>query len=374
MLTKTTKNFLINSLNSNTNSNSISILKNFSFLSTSLKFKTSYFSRMNLKEKHSKANKEKKLQSKTNNKIQETIEEKFKKINETKNVNVSEKNKEWGSPIIALEDMNKQPKRADIEILQLTIGLNVDVRKGDQNVRGIFKMPGGAIRNTKVIAFVPPELTDKALGAGADLIGSIETIKEIQNGNIDFDKCVCTIDMLPMLKSVGRILGPQGLMPNAKVGTACTHDKIESIIKDLKQGSKEFKVDQRGQIIVPVGRRDFANEKILENIDSFMKVLIEKKPDTIKGRYFLYSFLSSRRLSYKIDMKTLDPKTNTYFMNEKIPGKNKKKSNEGENVNVNVDLDLNLKNEEKINIENENNQNIITDNIALNSIKEKLNI
>ena len=131
MLIKTTKNLLVNTYNTN------SILKNNSFLLKSLKFKTSYFSRMNLKEKHTNGNKEKIFQRKNEkNKNEETIEEKFKKINE----NLSEKNKEWSSPLSALEDLNRQPKRADIEIIQLCVGLNVDVRKGDQNVRGIFKM------------------------------------------------------------------------------------------------------------------------------------------------------------------------------------------------------------------------------------------
>ena len=316
----------------------------------SMKFKTSYFSRMNLKEKHSKNHKSNKTQKDKSTNIEENLQEKFKKINE----NISEKNKEWSSPVIALEDMKKQPKRADIEIIQLNVGLNVDVRKGDQNVRGIFKMPGGAIKTTKVIAFVPPELAEKALSAGADLIGNSETIKEIQNGDINFEKCVSTIDMLPMLKNVGRILGPMGLMPNAKVGTACTHEKLESIIKDLKQGSKEFRVDQRGQIVVPVGKRDFPIEMILKNIDSFMKVLIEKKPDSIKGRYFLSSFISSRRLSYKIDMKTLDPKTPTYFMISGGTGKNKKKENE-------IEKETKVQNEQIIseqNIVRENNINI----------------
>lgn len=360
MLLKNTKNLfnsnpILNRLTSLNSNNKNSLIFNNNLLKNSLKFKTSYYSRMNLKDKHSKFNKQKKLQMKISEKNTDEMQEKFKKLNE----NISAKNKEWPSPLVALEDMRSQPKRADIEIIQLNVGLNVDVRKGDQNVRGIFKMPGGAIRQTKVIAFVPPELAEKATNAGADLLGNIETIKEIQNGQINFDKCVCTIDMLPMLKNVGRILGPQGLMPNAKVGTACTHEKLENIIKDLKQGSKEFRVDQRGQIVVPVGKRDFTDEMILKNIDSFMKVLIEKKPDTIKGRYFLYSFISSRRLSYKIDMKTLDPKTNTYFMNVGSSSKNKKKDNNLNDANDNVNANVN--------------ENLINNNSNINNV-ENLNV
>ncbi len=289
---------------------------------SSYSFATSFFSKINLKEKHStefkKQKKSQNLKNDNNNQTESSLlnSDLLEKASDLqKQDNLSEKKKNWTSPIEALNDMKKQPIRSEHEIIQLTIGLNVDYRKGDQNVRGIFKMPGGSTKTPKVIAFVPPELADKARSAGADSIGDNETIKEIQNGQINFEKAVCTIEMLPMLKNVGRILGPLGLMPNAKIGTACSHDKLENIIKDLKLGSKEFRVDARGQIIVPIGKRDFTEDNILKNIHSFMTVLIERKPETIKGRYFLYAFINARRLSYKIDMKSLDPKTNSYFMN-----------------------------------------------------------
>jgi len=274
---------------------------------------------MNLKEKHSsefKKQKQSKYAQLASSSSKESLNPKLTTVlNQTKSNTVSEKQKSWPSPIEALQDMKKQPVRGEHEVIQLTIGLNVDYRKGDQNVRGIFKMPGGSTKTPKVIAFVPAELAEKATASGADLIGDHETIKEIQNGQINFERCVCTIEMLPMLKNVGRILGPMGLMPNAKIGTACMHDKLEGIIKDLKLGSKEFRVDSRGQIIVPIGKRDFPVDNVLENIHSFMTVLIEKKPETIKGRYFLYAFVNARRLAYRIEMKALDPKTNSYFMN-----------------------------------------------------------
>jgi len=306
MLAKTSKILILST-------NSI-FLKKKHIYSLSFKFATSFFSKMNLKEKHLSKLKNKKgndFQSPTSTSEHKTN---FQNVSQDQS-NLTQQNKSWPSPIYALEDMKKQPIRAEHETIQLTVGLNVDYRKGDQNVRGIFKMPGGSTKTPKVIAFVPEDLAEKARAAGADFIGDHETIKDIQNGQINFEKCVCTIEMLPMLKNVGRILGPLGLMPNAKIGTACEHDKIENIIKDLKLGSKEFKVDARGQIIVPVGKRDFPLENVLQNIHSFMLVLIEKKPETIKGRYFLYAYLNSRRLSYKIDMKSLDPKINAYFMN-----------------------------------------------------------
>jgi large subunit ribosomal protein L1 len=327
------------------------------FYRFSTKFATSYFSKLNLKEKHSSEFKKQKKSNSNFSKSSSSTDQSASpqdsltsKLTELQKKNTtSEKHKSWTSPIEALQDMKKQPIRGEHEVIQLTIGLNVDYRKGDQNVRGIFKMPGGSTKTPKVIAFVPVELAEKASAAGADLIGDHETIKEIQNGQINFEKCVCTIDMLPLLKSVGRILGPMGLMPNAKIGTATSNDKLEGIIRDLKLGSKEFRVDPRGQIIVPIGKRDFTIENVLQNIHSFMAVLMEKKPETIKGRYLLYGFLNARRLAYKVEMKSLDPKTNSYFMNalkkpeeaaapqkadKKEVGNNAKAEENKENVNI----------------------------------------
>lgn len=317
------------------------------FYSLSTKFITSYFSKMNLKQKHSNEFKKQKANKNVSNTTSSNQAEGLSATDSTQSSDAQIKKREpevnqrhtsWPSVIEALHDMKKQPIRGEHEVIQLTIGLNVDYRKGDQNVRGIFKMPGGSTKTPKVIAFVPPELADRATAAGADLIGDNETIKEIQNGQINFERCVCTIEMLPLLKSVGRILGPMGLMPNAKIGTATTQDKLETIIKDLKLGSKEFRVDPRGQIIVPVGKRDFPVENVLQNIHSYMTVLIEKKPDTIKGRYLLYSFLNARRLAYKIEMKSLDPKTNSYFMNTLKKTEEPVKTTEGENKPVEVNM------------------------------------
>lgn len=357
------------------------------FYSLSAKFATSYFSKLNLKEKHSSEFKKQKKSK--NSSSAPSTDSLASKASETQNkqttsTTATEKHKSWPSPIEALHDMKKQPLRGEHEVIQLTIGLNVDYRKGDQNVRGIFKMPGGSTKTPKVIAFVPQELAEKATAAGADLIGDHETLKDIQNGQINFERCVCTIEMLPMLKNVGRILGPMGLMPNAKIGTACTHDKLEGIIKDLKLGSKEFRVDARGQIIVPVGKRDFQVENVLQNIHSFMTVLIEKKPETIKGRYLLYAFVNARRLAYKIEMKALDPKTNSYFMHAlKKPEdaaaqqtglkEEEKKKKKEEEVSVKASENKAEKKEKKKKVkDSENNNNNNGENLQKEAINVKI--
>jgi large subunit ribosomal protein L1 len=217
------------------------------------------------------------------------------------------------SPQEALKEIQKIPKMFPNQTLNIVIGLNVDPKRGDQNVRGIFKMPGGSNKIPKVMVFTSQANIEMAKAAGADMIADSNTYKNIQEGIIDFEKTVCTMDTLPTLKNYGRILGPLGLMPSTKIGTACTADNLEKIIKDLKMGSREFKVDQTGHIHLPIGRYDFPEDKILKNIDSLMRVVMSKQPESIKGRYLLYAVLNAYKHSYKIDLRSLDPNSATYF-------------------------------------------------------------
>ncbi len=202
------------------------------------------------------------------------------------------------SPQEALTEIKKIPKMFTNQTILITIGLNIDPKKGDQVVRGIFKMPGGSNKIPKLMVFTSQGNFEVAKAAGADMIADAQTFKNIQDGIIDFDKTVCTMDTLPSLKNYGRILGPMGLMPSVKVGTACTADNLEKIIKDLKMGSREFKADSTGQINLAIGRYDFEEDKLLANVDSLMKIVMEKKPEAIKGRYLLYVCLGIHRHSY----------------------------------------------------------------------------
>ena len=228
-------------------------------------------------------------------------------------VEVSMRKRVFGNPQAALVEIKKVTQRFPNQTLDIVVGLNIDPKKGDQVVRGIYRMPGGSNKIPKVMVFTSPGCYEIAKNAGADFIADQQTYKNIAEGNIDFEKTVCTLDTLPSLKNLGRILGPKGLMPSVKVGTACTIDNLDKIIRDLKMGSREFKTDVWGQIQVPVGRLDFPEEKILANIDSFMKVVLEKKPEVIKGRYFLYATLYTYRNSFRLDMRGMDPKSSSYF-------------------------------------------------------------
>jgi large subunit ribosomal protein L1 len=223
----------------------------------------------------------------------------------------------FANPQQAIIEIKKIKQKFPNQTLDMVVGLNIDPKRGDQVVRGIYRMPGGSNKIPKVMVFTSPACHEIAKNAGADFIADQQTYKNISEGIIDFEKTVCTLDTLPALKNLGRILGPKGLMPSVKVGTACTVDNLDKIIRDLKMGSREFKTDVWGQIQVPVGRLDFTEDKILQNIDSFMKSVLEKKPEVIKGRYFLYATLYTYRHSFRLDMRSMDPKSSTYFYENK---------------------------------------------------------
>lgn len=292
--------------------NRMSFNLNLNFVKFTSRPKASAFARLMIKEKALKKEDLKKEEelTKSQNLAKKTSEETSSKE--------GDREKGVGSNVLYTpsEVITKIKSMAHLKdfTINLVLGLNVDIKRGDQNVRGIWKMPGGSTKIPKLVVFTSPQYHEVAKLAGADMIGDEETIKDIQAGKIEFDKCVSTIDMLPMLKAVGRILGPKGLMPNAKIGTATTVDKLDSIIRDIKTGSREFRLDIYGQVMVPVGRISFSEKNTLLNIDAFMNAISNKKPEGIKGRYFLYAYMSTKNYSYRIDMKMLDPKSSSYFM------------------------------------------------------------
>ncbi len=263
-----------------------------------------------MKEKNKKRIEESKAKlNLSSQKIEETI-----KQSSQFNADLPIKKRMFLNPQAALEELKKIPQKFPNQTLDMVIGLNIDPKRGDQVVRGIYKMPGGSNKIPKLMVFTSPNFVDIAKAAGADMIADATTYKNISEGIIDFEKTVCTLDTLPSLKNLGKILGPKGLMPSTKVGTACTADNLERIIKELKMGSREFKTDMWGQIQVPLGKIDFAQDKILENIDSFMKTVSEKKPESVKARYFIYAILYTYKYSFRIDMRSMDPKSSSYFM------------------------------------------------------------
>ena len=169
------------------------------------------------------------------------------------------------------------------ETIDLAVRLGVDPRHADQMVRGTCVLPNGTGKAVRVLAFAKGEKEKEALEAGADYAGSDDLIERIKGGWLDFDKAVATPDMMGAVGKLGRILGPRGLMPNAKLGTV-TFD-VATAVKELKAGKIDFKVEKNGIVHVPMGKVSFGPEKLTQNIASFFEVILRLKPPTSKGTY-----------------------------------------------------------------------------------------
>ncbi len=170
------------------------------------------------------------------------------------------------------------------ESVDIAIKLGVDPRKADQNIRGSVVLPHGTGRTVKVLALAKGDKAIEAKEAGADFVGAEDMIEKIQKeGWLDFDKVVATPDMMALVGRIGRILGPRGLMPNAKTGTV-TMD-IGKAVKDIKAGKVDFRVDRAGVVHVPIGRVSFGQDKIKENFSAIADTILRMKPSTAKGAY-----------------------------------------------------------------------------------------
>jgi large subunit ribosomal protein L1 len=169
------------------------------------------------------------------------------------------------------------------ESVDLAVRLGVDPRHADQMVRGTVVLPNGVGKDVRVVVFAKGEKEKEALEAGADYAGSDEILEKVQKGWLEFDKAIATPDMMSSVGKLGRILGPRGMMPNAKLGTV-TFD-IAKAVKEIKAGKIDFKVEKAGVLHVPMGKVSFGREKLLENIAAFMDTVMRLKPPSSKGTY-----------------------------------------------------------------------------------------
>ncbi|MGD9578564.1 MAG: 50S ribosomal protein L1 [Syntrophorhabdus sp.] len=169
------------------------------------------------------------------------------------------------------------------ETVELALRLGVDPRHSDQMVRGSVALPNGLGKKVRVLVFAKGQKEKEAEEAGADFFGAEELIEKIQKGWLDFDKAIATPDMMGMVSKLGKILGPRGLMPNPKVGTV-TFD-IAKTVKEMKAGRVEFRVDKAGNLHIPVGKISFGKEKLIENVNSLLDVIVRLKPPSSKGTY-----------------------------------------------------------------------------------------
>lgn len=177
------------------------------------------------------------------------------------------------------------------ETVDVAVRLGVDPRHADQMVRGTVVLPNGLGKDVKVLVFAKGEKEKEALDAGADFIADEETIKKIQDGWFGFDKAIATPDMMGAVGKLGRVLGPRGLMPNAKTGTVTF--ELTKAINELKAGKIDFRVEKAGIVHVPVGKISFGAQKLSENVKAFLDRLVSLKPAGSKGTYLKTISVSS---------------------------------------------------------------------------------
>jgi large subunit ribosomal protein L1 len=177
------------------------------------------------------------------------------------------------------------------ESIDIAINLNVNPRHADEMVRGSVVLPHGRGKDTRVLVFAKGEKEAEARAAGADFVGGDDLVAKIQEGWFDFDVAVATPDMMGAVGRIGRLLGPRGLMPNPKTGTVTF--EVAKIVKELKAGRLDFRVDKAGIIHVPVGRASFTEDKLQENVNAVTEVLARLKPAGAKAPYFKAIAVSS---------------------------------------------------------------------------------
>ncbi|MDC7785496.1 50S ribosomal protein L1 [Rhodoplanes sp. TEM] len=177
------------------------------------------------------------------------------------------------------------------ETVEIAMNLGVDPRHADQMVRGVVTLPNGTGRSLRVAVFARGAKADEARAAGADVVGAEDLVERVQGGNIDFDRCIATPDLMPLVGRLGKVLGPRGMMPNPKVGTV-TMD-VKAAVAGAKGGSVEFRVEKAGIIHAGVGKASFEADKLVENIKAFADAVSKAKPAGAKGQYINRIAISS---------------------------------------------------------------------------------
>ncbi|MFZ7104399.1 MAG: 50S ribosomal protein L1 [Peptococcaceae bacterium] len=194
-------------------------------------------------------------------------------------------------PAEALELVKKNAKAKFDETIEVAVKLGVDPRHADQQVRGAVVLPHGTGKTRSVLVFAKGEKAKEAEVAGADFVGAEDMVEKIQGGWFGFDVAIATPDMMGTVGKLGRLLGPKGLMPNPKTGTV-TFD-VDKAVKEVKAGKIEYRVDKTSIVHAPVGKASFDIEKLAENFQTLMDVLIKAKPSAAKGQYMKSVTVSS---------------------------------------------------------------------------------
>ncbi|MDT8410531.1 MAG: 50S ribosomal protein L1 [Wenzhouxiangellaceae bacterium] len=190
------------------------------------------------------------------------------------------KNYDLDQALALLKDLSKVKFAESVDV---AVRLGVDPRKSDQVVRGSTVLPNGTGKDVRVAVFAQGENAEKALAAGADIVGFEDLAETIKGGTIDFDVCIATPDAMRVVGRLGQVLGPRGLMPNPKVGTVTTD--VEQAVKNAKAGQVQFRTDKGGIIHSTIGKVDFELEALKDNLRALIRELIKAKPAAAKGHY-----------------------------------------------------------------------------------------
>lgn len=177
------------------------------------------------------------------------------------------------------------------ETIEIALNLGVDTRHADQMVRGVIGLPNGTGKTVRVAVFARDAKADEAKSAGADIVGAEDLMQTVQAGTIDFDRCIATPDMMPVVGRLGKVLGPRNLMPNPKVGTV-TMD-VADAVKAAKGGEVQFKAEKGGVVHAGIGKASFDEGKLVENVRAFVNAVAKAKPSGAKGAYMKKIALSS---------------------------------------------------------------------------------
>ena len=191
------------------------------------------------------------------------------------------------------------------ETVEVAMNMNLDTKKADQQLRGAIVLPNGTGKSQTVLVLAKGDQAKAAKEAGADFVGDMDMIEKIEKENwFEYDVIIATPEMMPMLGKIGKVLGPKGLMPNPKTGTV-TMD-VAKAVSDTKKGKVEYRTDSYGNVHTIIGKVSFDNDKLVENLDAFMNVIIKSKPQTVKGQFIKnVSVSSTMGPGIKIDLNTL---------------------------------------------------------------------
>jgi large subunit ribosomal protein L1 len=209
----------------------------------------------------------------------------FKKANES-----VDRNKAY-SVDEAVSLIKENAKAKFDETIEIAINLSVDPRHADQMVRGVISLPHGTGKSLRVAVFAKDAKAQEAKAAGADIVGADDLAEQIQNGKMDFDRCIATPDMMAVVGKLGKVLGPRGLMPNPKLGTVTPN--VAQAVKDAKGGQIEFRVEKAGIVHAGIGKASFEAAQLADNVRTFIDAIVKAKPSGAKGTYMTRISLSS---------------------------------------------------------------------------------